>query len=827
MKEKPTSNSKSLVNMLFGKKRIVKSVSSIIKIIAMIFLGIIRWVVSVVSIITGISANIVAFLIALVLFICVIGTSVVIITEDLKFVVDPGTYNSEDKNSSGKNLTDYEKWILMANALDRDLIESDYDSMQSMQQFFEDYKIYGVDSKSKQFPAKWIDLFLLVDEIYNRPEVNGDSYTGKIASEFLWGSWQSESGFSQGTGTRLTNSYVRYEKDYSSNCCIPLGIQEEQYTQYYDFSGYYHIGGTYICKQEFLECPDEQRGIMGGAAALFDHKTAKYYAEGDIMRRTNNRDMKVSDPAYQYLASQTLPNYGNVRNGDKRGYISWLPDVFYNFAMINRVAVEGYDRDTQNPGSAYNMANKLALDEIASQVQMTPEEIGIMADIIYDNGRFTRENVELWPNNPEANKTDYIGTLASIELVMVCEGMLDEMANATVSNPDMVKHNYAIGDYFLGECKIKNTSSFVYKEDSYYGKVLKAIEDGTLKRTYPDYILTQAKKLKDYQNGLSCLGIGSSQKTVRLLYAVGNYCKGKLVQNNIGKLITAYYNYQDDSGDYRYRLYEVDLGDEEQSDSVNVGSGNGAFGLPYYNDDGSVNEVAVIAANNLFLELASLKNEHVANLTIPNSVAVTLNNETINVTVPAGGQTYPNFWSEQHNGNASGGWGQCTWWSKGRAMMYLYENVSHERSVWGICNPTNKDCKYAYIRGNGYEIADNINSRTGWGLLRGDVDANKANTVVSNSRPGNHTWYIEAVDMVNKKYYMSHGNFRGTHIKDGFYAGSGKCMSEYIGKNIGNAYAQSGEGAGYAGMYCSPLNQAWVNGGNLSTDCRYAVLKGT
>lgn len=799
--------------------RAAKTFATITKIIVRAFLRLIKFVISVISLITGISGNIIAFITALVLGICVLGTSIVIITEDLTFVVDPSIYGQEgDKKGSGKHLTDYEKWILMANALDRDLMESDYDSMESMRQFFESYRVMGVDKLSKEYPAKWVDIFLLIDEVYNRPEVNGASYSGKIASEFLWGSWQSESGFSQGTGTRLTNSYVRYEKDYTSNCCIPLGIQEEQYIQYYDLNGYYPLGSTYICKQEFPECPDEQRGVMGGSAALFDHKTACYYSEGNIMRRSNSNKVNSSDAAYQYLASQTLPNYGGVHNGDKRGYISWLPDVFYNFAMINRVAVEGYDRDTQNPTSSFNMANKLALDELASQIQMTPEEIGIMADIIYDNGRFSRENVELWPNNPEARQTDYVGTLACIELILLCEGYLDEMANAAVNNPKMVEHNYAIGNYFLGETPIRNKTGFTYKEDSYYGKICQAIESGSLKRNYPDVVLTQALKLKNYSGYLSCLGLGDSQKTVRLLYAVGNYCKGKLAMASVGKLITAYYNYQDESGDYRYRLYEVDLGDSDIGASY--GTGNGPFGLPYYNDDGTVNELAVIAANNIFFENVTVANKEKDTITIPDTYTVNVKGNS--ATFQLNGGEYPNFWGRKYNGNVgSGGWGQCTWWSKGRAMLYLYENVSKDQAVWGICNPYGSPCKYAYISGNGNQIAFNINNTTGWGILSGTVNAAMRNTVAS-SKGFNHTWYIEAVDEINGRYYMSHGNF-STHYYNGFYPNG--CLSEYVGVNT--PYQQATSGKGYVGIYCVGLTKGWVNSGVEHKDLYYALLKGT
>lgn len=195
-----------------------------------------------------------------------------------------------------------------------------------------------------------------------------------------------------------------------------------------------------------------------------------------------------------------------------------------------------------------------------------------------------------------------------------------------------------------------------------------------------------------------------------------------------------------------------------QGGATVTGGGSGAFGLEYYNSDGSVNIEALNTASAILGEFCKYENAYVDTITLPSEVSIK-DKDGKDKKVKIKGGTYPNFWGMKHNITAAtGNWGQCTWFAKGRAMLWLYENVGTDESQWYLGGSSKP------MGGNGVAVAS---SMSGWCTVDSTLGSN---SVVSRSgdayynkytgtyyRPG-HVAYIEAVDTKNNMYYVSHGN---------------------------------------------------------------------
>jgi hypothetical protein len=271
--------------------------------------------------------------------------------------------------------------------------------------------------------------------------------------------------------------------------------------------------------------------------------------------------------------------------------------------------------------------------------------------------------------------------------------------------------------------------------------------------------------------------------------------------------IKAYYNYQDENGDYKYRLYDVDFGEESESglgDSTEA-NGSGPFGLPYYNDDGSINEEALLAANNLFIQITNYSYLRNKTITVPNSITVDINGTS--KTFQLKGGEYPNFWGLTYNNNASEGWGQCTWWARGRAELWIYENVSTDISKWGIYCGGNGSS-----RGNGNVMAGNLANDHKW-LLDSTPKVGSVGSAIS----AVHVYYIEAV-ATNGNYYISHGNMAASNsctkrvsptssFMDNWGITNYRCSTTY------KEYINAGTGGGYSYIEAIPSGKTWSSKG--------------
>lgn len=182
----------------------------------------------------------------------------------------------------------------------------------------------------------------------------------------------------------------------------------------------------------------------------------------------------------------------------------------------------------------------------------------------------------------------------------------------------------------------------------------------------------------------------------------------------------------------------------------NFVNGSGPFGLSYYKADGSVDEEMLSAASATFAVLAHADNEYTEYLTVPVEVEIDTADGKKKVKIPNGGSKIPNFWGVKYNASAPENWGQCTWWVKGRAMLYLYENVGQKQEDWYI------DC---------YENGYKKNMRGNGDQLTSSIDFCKVdNTIGANSIVScnpMHTCYVEAIGK-DGIAYTSHGNMGGS-----------------------------------------------------------------
>lgn len=505
------------------------------------------------------TGSVVGTIVGLSLIICTYGIAVVLLANLLVFVVNPTSGTAQDGVKAGANLSEYEKAVLMAAALDRDKIAKDYDSDGTYKDIFKDYKIYFDSSsiESYEYPAKDIDLFLLLDEIYNRPEINAENETFKVMPEFLYGSWGSESGYAQGKGNRLTNSEI-YFRINSSGYADPLGVSPKEWAEG-SVGGSTSVGCTYICAQENKEMPDEQRAILGGGNALFNTKDAQYITSDNFDRHSDATKVKSADDSYKYLNSIRLKGSSNYAYGQRRGFNTWLPDAFYNFAYVARIIYQGKDRSTHYTAGFYNTSNTVAFSEMCEDIGVTDEERSIMYGIYATNDRFTHESVSCAPNN-EAATGEMKGVLCAFETILVHEGYLEEIADKYKDVDAASIDNYTIAKELFGNCTSNNITM---TNDCYLRKILDAIDSKSLQNEYPDYILNACKKMPNLMSNPSAYTYASpSEGVVRMTYGIMDYVKGARAVDKGIKLVNFYYNYQDSSGDYRYRLYDVDFGED-------------------------------------------------------------------------------------------------------------------------------------------------------------------------------------------------------------------------------------------------------------------------
>lgn len=235
--------------------------------------------------------------------------------------------------------------------------------------------------------------------------------------------------------------------------------------------------------------------------------------------------------------------------------------------------------------------------------------------------------------------------------------------------------------------------------------------------------------------------------------------------------------------------------------TMTVGGGSGAFGIEYYNSDGTVNVEAMNTLNAILYEFCKPENAYKDSITIPSEVTI-VDKDGKDKKVKTNGGTYPNFWGMKYNITAAtGNWGQCTWFAKGRAQLWMYENVGTNESQWVL--GTTEALK---MEGDGQNVA---NSMSGWCTVDGTL---AGNSVASRSQV--HVVFIEAVDKKTNEVYISHGNIKGKYsIKERRHAGNDWGSLPQL-----SSIPSCGSGWGF-----SYVQQLEANGSDISGDPYFAI----
>lgn len=234
--------------------------------------------------------------------------------------------------------------------------------------------------------------------------------------------------------------------------------------------------------------------------------------------------------------------------------------------------------------------------------------------------------------------------------------------------------------------------------------------------------------------------------------------------------------------------------------ALNNASGAGPFGINYYNSDGTVDEDAIIAMQQLFYDLTSVDNIYKKSLKVPSSITYNKKKYDLN------GGTYPNFWGSQYNYNVSISlWGQCTWWSEGRGMLYWYEHYTKGNN-WEERGKQLAEYRgiLTHYEGNtdyGYRIAHAYGGGNVWSSVEPIVKGGKkikSDSIASSNDYSytGHTWYIEAYDSKNDVSYQSHANVKSVCSWDGYLICSSWSFTgstKYVKNN--------GQGLGYNGIF--------------------------
>ena len=714
-------------------------------------------------------------LIILLIVIILLGLTTIILGNKITFSANKEELqNNASQLFNGQldpNAEDY--YYQMALALDRDKIAKDYDSSDQMKNYFEPLRI-GTNGRSKEFPAKDIDIYITSCEMEARKEINNDSFDSKVMMEFILGNWSCESTRAMGSGKRLIDSELALYVN-SSGYADPLGQRPSIFTDYQTLASGNSVGCTYISYDENSNIPDEQRAIYGCKENIKNNEA--YFITSENLYRNQDGLIKTntSDAGASYIMKQTLPS------GKSRGSITCWSDAMYTAFYANRVMNEGHDRDTHNTSGSYNMANIKALKEVCANNGFDADETSQLLGMQAAMNRFCKWEALKVIENSYASEDGYsisknYGVAMYTYMVLIGEGCMDELIGEGKHTLDYGSNTYLTTRLF-GNASAGSASCI--DSSSMYAKCESLIESGSTKHKYTTNTLAGFKQFRNLwanSEGASPYG----QRDDILKYSGISYIMGSVIRSDLETMIEDYYNYQDASGKYIYRLYDVQI-DAEQIEFNQYGSG--PFGLDYYNSDGSVNRDNLIMASHIFSQVADFSNKSADTITVKGSYSLNIDGKPYSVKLNDGKDTqYPNFWGSKWNNNAATGyWGQCTWWARGRAMLYLYENKGTDESQWHLT--------YNKCHGDGNGMASNMSMDTKFTFSA----TTQANSIASCSAC--HVYYVEAIDKVNNVEYESHGNMSNICYDDIVYynlpsLGPNKLGSlpRAINKGTGNGY---------------------------------------
>lgn len=721
----------------------------------------------------------------------------VIIDDTITFTADEEKLVATPMGGNGyidPNDPDY--YYLVAQALDKDKINKDYKSSPQMKNFFEELKIGTTSLRSSvEYPGKDIDIYELCCEILKRPEINGSSFDSDVLMEFILGNWACESTKVMGKGERLQNSELVYFRN-SSGYCDPLGQHYNLYLTNSTLTDGNSVGCSYISKAENSSIPDEQRAIFNSnycsiSASDIGNRTM-YPTETALFRVSDGvKTASRTDAAIKHLLGCKISGGGGITN---RGSFTWLSDAFYTAFYANRVMNEGRDRDTHYQASNIK-ENNLAIKKLCSDAGLDRRGTSVILGVFAASNRFFKWEAQTVKGiKPEYN-TGYVpeqgrGLIIYTYLVMYGEGALDEIV-AKHKSKDIGSNTILIEEMF-GNPELGGGSQ-IYT-NSVYNKL--SNNKANFKHKYNKDTLDVFDYFREYyaySDGQPPFG----QRGDNINYPGLSYIYGSMIKRDLEAMILAYYDFTDAAGNHPYRLFEVSVQPAEGL----AQNGSGPFGLEYYNADGTCNEANLTLANKLFSEIAHWDNAYKEVLTIPATYTIEYKGAPYTVKLNGGKETtIPNFWGLAHNDSCpDGNWGQCTWWARGRAQLWYYENKSKDKEKWEL-----KDVTAGWY-GNGSSVAGNVNSYGRFKVVYGE-DTHKYmqdGAAASTGNGGTHIFFIEAYDKKNDIVFESHGNIGSTNCQWDTLSGQGD-TSPYNAywHTDHTAYHNVGSGTGYSFMTC-------------------------
>lgn len=500
-------------------------------------------------------SNLSVFATVFAVLIVVYGVITVIVADQLQFCLNPDEMSA--KSAEVLTVEDNSQlYFAMVKALDREKIAKYYsENTSGFQQWYEDYRITTLTTER---PAKMLDLYVLVNEIYNRPEINSEEYTYPVNMASVLGSMKLEARASVlglGNGDRLFNSEIEFYSN-SDGYCDPLGCPAGIWSSNLDISGYSHIGCTYICEDEYPALESEQRAIYGGGGNI-SAGNAKYITYGALSRREEQSAVSTSDNSFKYLDTVRLQN--SVLS--HRGFTTWIPDALYTFAYVDRISTEGRNRDTHNFSSAYHdSGNIAALSEFQEELGLTREQCGVILSMLYCGDRHFHSNVDALPNYEGINELskDTSSICAAVSIILYLEGYLDKIVADCNGDLSIFYNNYVITEKVYGPYNLSGTPTITsLDENAAYMQCLKSIEAGTTKYDYPEEWIAAYKKMQNCYGNI-CQLLGRSEGIIRIQYGMAGYVVGNVFLDNLETVVNACYNYQDSKGKYVFRLYDVD-----------------------------------------------------------------------------------------------------------------------------------------------------------------------------------------------------------------------------------------------------------------------------
>lgn len=567
--QRAMNNAKTIVKNV---KRGMKVVKTGLLFVAKLFMLALKLVWTVLKGLVLLASSTTGVMILLVILISTFGVVTVIISGELDFILKGTTVSDEGDPLNGLSPDDGDLYYMaVCEALDIDKISQWFTAnTNGFKAWYENN--YLIDMNHNENPAKMIDLFMLNDEIYNRSEINGDSYEFLMNKAIVIGDFMVECSTANrklGEGSRLWNSEISYECN-SSGYCDPFGNNPKEWLMDNALDSHDTVGYTFVSRYEKDTIDNAHRAVYGSVYSIRNGK-AGYPSEGNITRKTMSV-VGTSDDVATYLDTIKLNHPISSRsthnnlNSNVRGFATWIPDAFYTLAMQSRVYAEGYDYSTHNtvPGDYRYGGNVTAMTLLMRDVNISKEEAGTIMNFLYCGRRHYNAIVDCMPGSPDfdgVSSSSCRGEGIALSTIFYLEGVLDEIADSYDGSLRNMKNGYFADDISQALYGPTNSHHDVtsLSEDSYYKKILDKIEHGTAKHQYPS---DWAELFKLYNSNwssiYSALHYGSSyEKQTRLVYGMTCYVAGQIILKGMRKLIQACYDYQDSNGKYVFRLKNI------------------------------------------------------------------------------------------------------------------------------------------------------------------------------------------------------------------------------------------------------------------------------